>query len=136
MPTPAAPRVISLGRDHPAQREYRVVSARTLAQDVWMTRVIRVAGLDQVTVPKEAADDPVVFGAFITALVQRVFDADVVGDLLAGVLVPLKAPAWNAATAEATKTYLLGLTDEDEKRVLLSMLAEILSGFLSGGRNS
>lgn len=134
--TPAAPRVLSLGREHPAQRDYRVVSVRTLAQDVWMTRVVRRAGLDQVTVPKDAATDPQAFDAFITSLVQRVFEADVVGDLLAGVLVPAAAPAWSAAMAAETKTYLLSLTDEDEKRMLLSMLAEILAGFLSGGRNS
>ncbi len=107
-----------------------------MAQDIWLTRTVRKAGLDQVNVPTNAAKDDAVFQQFLTSLVERVFAADVVGDLLAGVLVPVGVPRWTTAHAEETKMLVLDLVDDEEKKGLLSLLAEILQHFLSSGRSS
>jgi hypothetical protein len=133
-------RTLTLGRreDAPTQspQVFRVMLARTLAQDIWMSRVVRMAGLDQVRVPSGAADDTKVFEAFLTALVEKIFEADLVGDLLAGVLVPERSAHWTTAGAAETKTFILNLTDDEEKKTLLHLLAEILQHFLSGDRSS
>lgn len=130
-------RTIALGRGLPAQRTFRVVSARTLAQDVWMTRAVRKAKLDDVKLPANATQDPNVFHDFLTALVTRVFEADVVGDLLAGVLVEQGHTHWTTMAAEEIKLYLLNtVTDDEDKRELLGMLSEVIRSFLSSGRKS
>jgi hypothetical protein len=109
---------------------------RSVRQDIWMMRVARACGLDTLQVPANAGTDPVVFDALLSDIIKRIWSSGVVGDLLAGVLLPADQTAWTEPTALATREYLLELTDPEEKQLLFGLMGRILSGFLAGDRSS
>lgn len=129
-------REYTLGRGLPAQRVYRMVSARTLAQDVWMTKAVRKAGLDSVSIPKGMKAETEEYHDFLTALVSKVFEVNVIGDLIAGCLIPVADRAWNLEHAKEAAIFVLDLVDEEEKREMLALVTELLQSFLLSGRNS
>lgn len=139
----AVPASITLGRGTPAQRVFRIVTdGNTLAQDVWIMAAARRAGLDTVRVPEAAKEDAAILDGYLTDLVSRVFQADVVAELLAGVLIEdtvrptLKTgEAWRAYMSEV-RDLVATLESSDEKRELLSLLGHIVAGFLSSDRIS
>jgi hypothetical protein len=118
----------------PAQRTFRLQLSRTLAQDIWMTNVVRRAGLDRVELP--ASQDLTAQEGFLTALVTKIFQAELVGDLLAGVLMREDRTSWYSEDAPETSRFIMGLKDEDEKKSMLDLLSRVLFHFLSGARNS
>lgn len=139
-PTGVVPPSITLGRNTPAQREFRIVTSGTLAQDVWVMNAVRRAGLDRLVVPDKL--EAAAFDAFMTDVVEQVFKADVVAELLAGVLIE-DAVKPTLKTAEAWRAYMSSVRDlvgtlesNDEKRELLGLLGQIIAGFLSSGRTS
>lgn len=131
---------ITLRRGTPAQREFRIVTSGVLAQDVWVMNAVRRAGLDAVVVPDGL--DAAQLDAFLTTLVTKVFQADVVADLLAGVLVEesrrpalTTMQAWQEYLSEV-RDFIATLESSEEKQVLLGLLGQIISGFLSSDRVS
>jgi hypothetical protein len=129
--------VLTLGRGFPTQREFRLVRASRFDQDVWMMNAARRAGLDKADLEVQAAliKDTDALDAYLTRVVTRIFEADAVCDLLAGVLVPVQGE-WSPKHAASTSVFLATLTDTEEKQILVTMLTQVVGDFLSSGRNS
>ncbi len=138
MKTPVA-ETFTLGRGltPPAQRVFRLVSASRFDQDVWLMNTARRAGLDRVDLVAKATavTDADAFDAWLTNVVTKIFEANVVCDMLAGVLVP-EGETWSATGAAMTSTFIASLEDPDEKKALHSILARVVHSFLSSGPKS
>lgn len=126
---------MTLGRGLPAQRTYVLATTRTMAQDIWMARVVRQAGLDSLTIPENIQKDSEKFTEFLTSMVSRIFQADLVGDLIAGMLTD-DGQVWATERAKDTRNFVLSLVDEDEKRQMLGLLTGLLHHFLSSERKA
>ncbi len=101
-----------------------------------MTKAVRSAGLDRVAVPKGIKAESAEYHDFLTSLVQQVFEANVIGDLIAGCLIVKTDPAWDTTHAKETAAFVLNLADEGEKKEMLALVSEILQSFLLSGLSS
>ena len=124
---------MTLARGTPGQRVYVLAVRRTMAQDIWMTRLIRKAGLDRLVLTEVIVRDEEQFTAFLTNMVTTLFEADLVGDLIAGMLVR-EGAKWRTEDAEDTRNFVLGLDDDEEKKQVFGLMTGLLHHFLSSGR--
>lgn len=133
--TATPPDTMRLGRGTPAERVFRRTTARTLAQDVWIIRHVTAAGIASLALPSAIGQDPAALAQFTLAVVDRVYQANLVPEVVAGFIVP-EGEVWDRDRAPEITAFLANLADEGEKQWCLSILAQVLMSFLSAGRKS
>lgn len=136
-PSVAGTAELTLGRGTPAQREFRLGQVTALDQDVWMMNATRRAGLDKaaLTAPLKNIEDASALDSYLTMVVTTILQAGVVFDVLAGVLVE-KDTQWSAEGAQDIALFLAKLTDPEEKKTVLGLLAQVIHSFTSSGQKS
>lgn len=123
---------VTFGRGSSAERQFVLTAVRTARQDIWLMQLVRKAGIDRLEPPKDPAKDPAAWEGFLSGLVAQVWDAKVLGDLVATALIPQGTERWTEEVAAATRDYLLELTDEADKRMFFGLATTILGSFLAG----
>lgn len=111
-------------------RDLQTMGISTLAHEIHVQRLIRDAGINDVTMREgEAPAD------FVTRLIDAVYDSgkliEIVGALMAPASLDLKE--WTPAVAEDVTAFLAQLTSKEDKEAFRGMVASILLGFFQSG---
>jgi hypothetical protein len=113
-----------------AGRTLRVLTSANIAHDFWLTRQIRLAGIDQILI--DPSQDP---AAFVDAILDRLMVSGMAITLLSGLLAPveLEAKDWTSNTAADMAAFLNALTADADKLVVRGLMAETVLGFFQAG---
>lgn len=112
---------------------YRMVERSTLAQDFYVMRHLRAAGLANCTPNEgESAQD------FALRLMSTVVERGAPIELLAGLLLPEGVPdeKWSPETAASTAALLSIVTDPADKAEIQKVLVAIITDFFREGLRS
>lgn len=112
---------------------YRMVERSTLAQDFYVMRHLRAAGLANCTPNEgESAQD------FALRLISMVVERGAPIELLAGLLLPEGVPdeKWTPETAASTAALLSIVTDPADKAEIQKVLVAIITDFFREGLRS
>ena len=110
-------------------RVYREIDRSTIANDFYVMRQMRAAGLDAMKQTGETVD------GFADRILSAVIENGVPFALLGGLLLPegVADEQWTSNHAEATAARLAGATSREDKALIQKLIIQAITGFFAAG---
>lgn len=120
------PRIIEL-----RGRRFREIPISSVKHELHFWRYARKAGL-QDHQPHEGEGDE----EYVTRMLDRIIDADVLVELISDVLLPIEAEKWTPEIAEQTAGWMYELPPNEFWAVMKPVVASLIAGFFVLGPTS